>query len=281
MTSPPLVSIVTPSYNQAAYLLDTLRAVATQDYPRIEHIVMDGGSTDGSVELIQRWVGEGHKITWRSEPDGGQADAINRGAALAHGEIVAWLNSDDVYLDRYVLTDVVAKFSEGVQIVTGGGWYLRDDGEPEEFIPVFPERMDRATLEFVDWLLQPATFIRRDLFRRFPLDTSLHYAFDWDLFIRLAGVTNPTPIFRDIAGYRRHDTGKTISGGGRRQLELLEVTRRYQGRFSRGYLELLPIVLAHQLAGRAPVPIRSRLVGLLNGIAEQSRRLTHGRGIPY
>lgn len=276
----PLVTILTPSYNQAAFLIDTLQSVAAQDYPRIEHIIIDGGSSDGSTDLLAEWA-TSHDIVWSSGPDAGQADAINKGAAVAGGDIITWLNSDDVYLDRSVVSDVVRLFVDGADFVTGGGWYLDEAGHREEIIPVYPERIDLATLRYVDWILQPATFVRRNLFLRCPLDTSLHFAFDWDHYLRLAELATPTPIYRDIAGYRRHQTAKTVSGGSRRQRELLEVTRRHQGRFSRGFLELLPFVAAHWAVERAPYGIRGRVVGAMNWVAEYTRRLTHGRGVPY
>ncbi len=277
----PLVSIITPSYNQAPFLGETLRTVAGQDYPRIEHIVMDGGSTDGSVELIRRWA-EDHPVTWQSGRDGGQADAIQKGVRRATGEIVAWLNSDDVYMDRSVISDVVAMMRrDRAEIVTGGGWYLDEFGIKERRIPVFPDRIDFETLRYVDWVLQPATFVRRELFISCPIDVSLHFAFDWDLFIQLSRKAKFAPFDRDIAGYRRHGSGKTISGGARRQRELLEVIRRYNGRLDSRYLLLWPVVLGHRIAARMPGPLGRFGSRMLERFAALTHKVTGGRGIPY
>lgn len=276
----PLVSIITPSFNQAPFLPDTLRSVAEQNYPSIEHIVLDGGSTDGSLDIIREWA-DSNSIIWRSEPDEGQADAIRRGAELATGEIIAWLNSDDVYLDRSVVKDVVECFEAGADIVTGGGWYLDEAGKRVERIPVHPDRIGHDTLKHVDWILQPATFVRRELFISCPIDTSLHFAFDWDLFIRLTAQATPTPLSRELAGYRRHGTGKTVSGGIRRQRELLAVTRRYQGRYAIGSMVLTLVVALHGLAARLPPAIGRKVVGILTRFAKLTQLLRNGRGIQY
>jgi glycosyltransferase involved in cell wall biosynthesis len=276
----PLVTVITPSLNQAAYLPATLQSVDVQDYPSIEHIVLDGGSTDGSVEILGGWAAR-HTFAWRSEPDKGQADAIHRGVDMGSGEIIAWLNSDDVYLDAHVITDVVRAFASGARIVTGGGWYLAEDGRRMEHIPVFTDRLTFDTLKHVDWILQPATFVSRELMIRCPLDTSLHYAFDWDLFIRLSKLSPLTPIDRDIAGYRLHENGKTVSGAGRRQLELLGVTRRYCGVLSPSYLVLLPVAYAHLLAQRAPSRLYRNVARFLQLFAILTNRLTNGRGIQF
>ena len=276
---PTLVSIVTPSFNQAPYLEETLRSVAEQDYPSVEHIVLDGGSTDGSVEIIRHWA-ESHAISWHSGPDSGQADAIQRGVAMARGHIVGWLNSDDIYLDGRVLCDVVKLFERGAEMVTGGGWYLSESGKRLRHIPVQPERIDHGQLLCSDSILQPATFIRRDLFLSSPIDTQLHYAFDWDLFIRLSARARFTPMHRDIAGYRLHATGKTVSGGIPRKCELLAVTRRYHGRYSLRSILTLAVVSMYRAASILPAPadrFASRIIGRL---IWASQELTNGHGLP-
>jgi glycosyltransferase involved in cell wall biosynthesis len=103
----PLVSILTPSFNQAAFLPDNLRSVECQTYARVEHIVIDGSSTDGSVEILQD---AGDSVRWRSEPDEGQADAVNKAFRESQGEMIGWLNSDDAYFDCRVIEDAVAYF---------------------------------------------------------------------------------------------------------------------------------------------------------------------------
>jgi glycosyltransferase involved in cell wall biosynthesis len=274
-----LVSIVTPSFNQAPYLEETLRSVAEQDYPHVEHIVLDGGSTDGSVEIIRRWA-ESHAISWHSGPDSGQADAIQRGVTMARGTIVGWLNSDDIYLDGGVLSDVVKLFEGGAEMVTGGGWYLSESGVQLRHIPVQPKRIDHGRLLCSDSILQPATFIRRDIFLSCPIDTQLHYAFDWDLFIRLSARAKFTPMHRDIAGYRLHPTGKTVSGGVPRKREILAVTRRYHGRYSLRSILTLAVVSMYRAASILPAPadrVASRIIGRL---IWASNELTKGHGLP-
>jgi glycosyltransferase involved in cell wall biosynthesis len=276
--TPPLVSIVTPSFNQARYLSATLESVAMQDYPRVEHIVMDGGSTDGSVDIIRSWA-ETHPIIWRSGPDGGQAAAIQAGARLASGEILAWLNSDDVYLDERAVSDMVAALSSGAEVVTAGGWHLTEDGTRLSRIPVHPDRLGYDVLRCIDWVLQPATFFRRELILRHPLDESLHFAFDWDFFIRVARETRIVPIDRDLAGYRLHETGKSLSGGTTRRKEVLEVTRRYNGARSPRYLLLRAVSAVREGSERLPEHMRERVENGLGLLAWILSRATGGRGI--
>jgi glycosyltransferase involved in cell wall biosynthesis len=282
VTSPeparPIVSIVTPSFNQAEFLAATLRSVAMQDYPMIEHIIVDGGSTDGSVEILKAWSVQ-HPIRWSSARDAGQADAIQRGIEQANGQIVAWLNSDDIYLDSKVIEDVVALFGLGARVVSGGGWFIDHDGSRRKRIPVVARHLTHETLRHVDWVLQPATFVERQLLLAYPLDASLHYTFDWDLFIRLSAVVPFAVLPREIAGYRVHAGAKTVSGGVRRQRELLEIIRRYHGRRSRAYFLLAPIVGGHRFAALLPNPVGSTIAWVLSRLAMASLRVASGRGV--
>jgi glycosyltransferase involved in cell wall biosynthesis len=278
-TRSPRISIVTPSFNQAAYLTETLQSVSEQDYPNIEHIVIDGGSTDGSVEIIESWARD-HEIRWSTGPDGGQADAIQRGVEIATGSIVAWLNSDDVYLGRHAVSTVAELFGHGAKMVTAGGWFLDPSGERTRRIRVRAERLDNRTLRHVDWVLQPATFVRRDLFLEVPIDISLRYAFDWDFFVRLTQLAEFTVLEEDIAGYRLHRAGKTLSGALQRQIELLEVTRRYHKRSSIQYAFMLAVTWTYRAAARLPGPLDTFVAHLLTYFARGTQELMGGRGIP-
>ena len=274
----PLVSIITPSYNQAQFLPETLRSVAMQDYVNLEHIVLDGGSTDGSVAILEEFARD-HPISWESKADAGQANAIRQGIERARGDVVAWLNSDDVYLDASVISDVVRAFAGGADIVTGSGWFIDAAGNQLNRILVRPRDLTHASLRWVDAVLQPATFVRRDLLLRMPLDETLHFAFDWDLFIRLSASSRFTLIDREIAGYRLHGAGKTESGGVRRQVELLRVIRRYHGRRSRAYAQLLPIVALHRLGARLPFGLHRIAAAGLDRYAQLTQRMLPGKGI--
>src|SRR5512140_333329 len=156
-----LVSIITPSYNQAAYLEQAICSVLDQDYAHIEYLVVDGGSTDGSVEIIQRYVSR--LAWWCSEKDSGQAEAINKGMQRAHGEIVAWLNSDDLYLPGAVAA-AVRTFAEHPQAALVYGDMRSVDGENRTINLQRYRQLSLADLLCFEIIGQPAVFMRREAF---------------------------------------------------------------------------------------------------------------------
>lgn len=277
---PLTVEVITPAYNHARYLRATLESVANQTYANIEHTVVDGGSTDGTVELLREWSRD-YPLRWTSQGDGGQAAAIAAAIASSTCDVVTWLNSDDYYLDDGVISDVVALFQNGAAVVTGAGWYVSEEGGPTERIPVFPDRLTFDALRHVDWILQPATFFKREIMEKFPIDTTLTYAFDWDLFIRMSRSETITPIDREIAAYRIHGTGKTVSGASRRKRELLQVTRRYNGRGSPSYLLLRALVQGYEWAETLPRPIGPVLRKTTTGLALLSQRGPRWAGVQF
>jgi glycosyltransferase involved in cell wall biosynthesis len=204
----PVISVVTPSYNQASFLEETLRSVVSQNYPQAEHIVIDGGSTDDSVAIIQRYAP--HLAYWISEKDRGQSHALNKGLALAHGDVLTWLNSDDTYLPEALATvgDLFARHPE-VDLVYGDFVYTDADGHPLRRRHVF-KTMSYETLLYHDYLGQPAVFFRRSLFDKVgPVDETLHYCMDWDLFLRMWRVCRPLHVPQVLATYRLDQSAKS------------------------------------------------------------------------
>lgn len=276
--APTLVTIITPSFNQGQFLEATLRSVAEQDYPAIEHIVMDGGSTDDSVEILRGWTG--HPITWRSEPDGGQAAAINAGVQMATGFMVGWLNSDDVLLDPSAISKVMALHRQfAYPIITGGGALIDEAGDRIRAVPVRADRLSHTHILHSDEVLQPATFISLGLMRLYPLDESLHWALDWDLFIRASRHVAFVPIDAEIAGYRIHSAGKTVSGGAARAREIARVVRRYHAGWCPTTIGQ-SLVADFALAAERMPPGAARITrGLTRRGVHLTNRLTGGRGL--
>ena len=182
----PLVSIVTPCLNHAEFIEETLLSVLTQDYPNIEYIVVDGGSTDGSVDIIRKY--EPRLSTWVSEPDHGQADAINKGFRMASGEIIAWINSDDLYAPGAV-SKAMARFAEKPDLALFYGdavFTSRQGNFRRYFTEVEPFHAFRL-LNCSDFIMQPTTFFRRDRAEELGyLKPDLHWTMDYDLWCRFA-----------------------------------------------------------------------------------------------
>jgi glycosyltransferase involved in cell wall biosynthesis len=227
----PRISVITPSYNQGQFLGECLDSVFRQDYPDLEVLVIDGGSTDGSVGIIK--ANEPRLAYWCSEPDAGQGDAINKGLRLATGELVAWLNADDSYLPG-ALTRVARAYQQNphASFYFGDGLRVDKNGDPVGgFFPGGHVGFDlRALVYGLNCLLQPATFINRaSLSEVGPLDPALRYGLDTDLWIRLAAHAPPSPVAAPLAASREYPETKTATGSFARVEELRQIAERYGG----------------------------------------------------
>lgn len=204
----PLVSILTPSFNQAEWLRDNLHSVACQTYPRVEHVIMDGGSTDATVDLLKD---AGDSVIWRSEPDNGQAHAINKAFTASTGEIIGWINSDDAYFDCKVVEDVVAFFSANpeIDVVYGHCAQITADGRVIQLL--WAPRFDSGLLRSTDVISQPAAFMRRRVLSDPMLDESFHFTMDYELWLRLESQGGRFARIDRITAIDRHQPARKSS----------------------------------------------------------------------
>lgn len=203
------VSIITPSYNQARYLEQTIRSVLDQDYPRIEYIVMDGASTDGSVEIIKKYADK--LAYWESVKDTGQADAINKGFARARGGIVAWLNSDDYYLPG-TIKDVVKVFEENPDVVLAYGNMLAVDENGQTFNTLTYKQLTLEDLLCFQIIGQPAVFMRRSALQQTSgLDSTFHFLLDHLLWIQIAKRGRILHVDQTWSAARYHAEAKNVA----------------------------------------------------------------------
>jgi glycosyltransferase involved in cell wall biosynthesis len=258
----PKLSIVTPSFNQSRFLEQTIRSVLDQGYPNLEYIIVDGGSSDGSVDIIRRYA---HRLSyWVSERDLGQTDALNKGFALATGDIVAWVNSDDFYYPGAFAAAVAAfQADPGLGFVYGRGNRVNESGDViREFEATRP--FDLEVLVYgVDYILQPSTFMRRQALHAVgPFDPALHYAFDWELWMRLGKRFPARMLDRIVAAGREYPSAKTFTGGFARVEEIRRIVSRHTGKeLSIGYLayHLNTAVEAMPRAELASSPLREAM----------------------
>ncbi len=223
----PRISVVTPSYNQGEFLEATIESVLNQGYPRLEYIIMDGGSTDQSVDIIKKY--EQHLTFWVSEKDKGQANAINKGLKMATGDVLVWLNSDDFfYPDAFdFVSQAYQKYPEA-GLYTGNGYICNRLGEivrPFSFDVGF----DADTIvNGQNYVNQPSVFINRIAYDKVGgLDESLHYELDVEYWIRIGKEFNTVVMDEFLSGFRWYDEIKTASGVFDRWVEMYNVRRKY------------------------------------------------------
>lgn len=223
----PLVSIVTPSLDQGRFLEDAIVSVLEQDYPRIEHIVVDGGSTDETIDVLNRYP----HVHWVSEPDGGQAPAINKGFRMAHGEIYSWLNADDYLLPGAVSAAVSVLTTTGCALVHGGWRQVGEDGTILGDVPPLPFEFSRQ-LEVANGVCQPGSFFTRASYWSVGgVDETYRYAMDYELWLKLGSRYQIRHVDRIQAAYRYHAESKSIASYDAFGPETLRASRRHGGRF--------------------------------------------------
>ncbi|KDA53097.1 hypothetical protein EG19_07790 [Thermoanaerobaculum aquaticum] len=243
MDSLPTISVITPSYNKGEFLEQCILSVLQQEYPHVQYIIIDGGSTDNSVAIIRKY--ESQLAFWVSEPDHGQSHAINKGFAHATGDLVAWLNADDFYLPGAFSTVAqIYTHNPNASFYFGDGYRVDIHGRPiRAFFPPGTHTFNREALLFgLNYIMQQATFInRRFLVEIKGLNTDLHYGLDTDLWIRLSASAPPEPVPAKLAAIREYEDTKSIQGGFPRVEELRRIAELHSG------LPITPGVLCYFL----------------------------------
>lgn len=225
----PQVSIITPCLNRVRFISDAIESVLTQDYPRIDHIVMDGASTDGTLDVLRRYDG---RIRWYSEPDAGQSNCLNKLLRLVEGDIVGWMNSDDFYYPGAIRRAVeILEADSTLDAIYGRCMSVDIDGRPIRMHQGKPFSVKRLIWYDSSYIPPQALFFRRSLIKRVgDFDETLKYALDYDWLIRLGKTSRVLHVPELFGAFRRHDDATQGSAFRRPyRRELIQVSRRHGG----------------------------------------------------
>jgi glycosyltransferase involved in cell wall biosynthesis len=248
------VSIITPSLNQGDFVERSIQSVLAQEWSPLEHIVVDGGSTDGTLDILKKYGGQ---LQWVSEPDKGQSDAVNKGIRMASGDVIGWLNSDDIYYPGAVklAAEFLAAHPE-LDAAYGMADYIAADDNIIDTYPTEPWYFPR--LKDVCFICQPALFLRRSVFERHGyLDTNLHYCMDYEYFLRLGRAGAHFGYLESkLAGARMYVGNKTISGRVEAHVEIINMFRRRFRRVPDSWLFSYAHMSANKRANMVEHPTR-------------------------
>ncbi|RPH94024.1 MAG: glycosyltransferase, partial [Lysobacterales bacterium] len=268
----PKISVIVPSFNQGKYLGETLASILSQDYPRLEVVVIDGGSTDESLEVIERY--SERLAYWHSRPDNGQAHAISMGAARCSGDLLGWLNSDDFYWKDCLWTVARAYLRHPDHgLFIGNGLRYRE-GLYHPFCARHVALNREALVEGLDYILQPATFFLREAWEAVGgLDERLHYTLDWDIIVRVAQRYPAVLVNEFLAASREYPETKTGSGGMPRAMEILDFARTYAaGEVTPGALFYFCETLLAASDHSAIAELKPRFLEIMRAVADGFRR---------
>lgn len=228
----PKITIITPSYNQGSFITDTIDSVLNQNYPNLEYIILDGGSTDETAQIVRTYS---KQVKWISESDRGQADAINKGIQLASGDILAFINSDDYYLPG-VFNKIAKIFTENREVawVTGNYYVVAENKKVIQsyivkYKNLYRRKSNSHTLRLTNYIIQPSTFWRKKVNDEIGgLDSTLRYAFDYDFWIRMIDRYPHICINDPLSAFRLHNQSKSGKEYHPQFEEELMVLRRYE-----------------------------------------------------